>query len=153
MLSKSADYGLRALIHLARRPGNEFVSLPELASAIRTPPYFLGRVLHRLVRAEILVSVPGHNGGFRLQRDPRRIHVAEAVHGIDGPLRTFDCSATTPCGLANGCGVVALFAKAGKAFEAVLSATTIADLATHASASELVAFVSSEATDSIHGGC
>jgi Rrf2 family nitric oxide-sensitive transcriptional repressor len=153
ILTRGADYGLRALIYLARRPGEDLVPLQELAAAIRTPPHFLGRILHRLVQAGMLDAQRGHHGGFHLRRPAREIDVAATIRAIDGPLRTFDCSVIAPCDLANDCRLLALLSRAARAFEDVLSRTTIADLVAHTCEIEPVASVANTKPHSNGGGC
>jgi Rrf2 family protein len=132
ILSKSADYGLRAMVYLARHRSTRLITLHEIATAMHTPPFLLGRILQRLVRARLLVSMKGHHGGFRLQREPMVITVSDIVRAIDGPFRMFDCTGIAACGLSGECTMVEMFGRAEKALEDVLHAVTLDDLACHA---------------------
>lgn len=90
-LSKKADYALIAMRHLAAgRDGS--VSAREIAENYGIPAELLAKVLQRLVRARLLVSVQGTRGGYRLAGDARQLTVADVIQAIDGPVAVTACS-------------------------------------------------------------
>jgi Rrf2 family protein len=130
IVSMSADYALRAMVHLARDGGPGLVSLDEIASVMRTPSALLARIMRRLVRAGLVEARCGHHGGFRLGIEPERITVADIVQAIDGPLRMFDCLRAQACGMSGDCNVIDVFARAESALDAVFRSVTLRDLVT-----------------------
>src|SRR5262245_2297461 len=84
ILSKSADYGLRAMIFLARQPHSRVVPLQDIAVGMRMPPFLLARIMRRLVVNGLLLSTKGHHGGFYLSRDASEITALDIVGAIDG---------------------------------------------------------------------
>lgn len=92
-LSKKADYALIALRHLAVRPdAGGSSSAREIAETYDIPLELLAKVLQRLVRARLLVSVQGTRGGYRLGRPPHAIPVADVIQVVDGPVTMTACS-------------------------------------------------------------
>lgn len=92
-LSKKSDYALIAMKHLARRPdGGASSSAREIAEAYDIPLELLAKVLQRLVRARLLVSVQGTRGGYRLSRAAEAISVADVIQAVDGPVTVTACS-------------------------------------------------------------
>ncbi|MGE3276943.1 MAG: Rrf2 family transcriptional regulator [Vicinamibacterales bacterium] len=92
-LSKKTDYALIAMKHLsARAEGNASSSAREIAEAYDIPLELLAKVLQRLVRARLLVSVQGTRGGYRLGRGADRITVADVIEAVDGPVTVTACS-------------------------------------------------------------
>jgi Rrf2 family protein len=91
-LSKKADYALIAMRHLAAAPADSSVSAREIAESYGIPPELLAKVLQRLVRSRLLVSVQGTRGGYRLAGDARRLTVADVIQAIDGPVAVTACS-------------------------------------------------------------
>ena len=91
-LSKKADYALMAVKHLAERQDQASCSAREIAEAYQIPLELLAKVLQRLVRARLLLSVQGTRGGYRLSRAPNAIPVAEVIQAVDGPLTVTACS-------------------------------------------------------------
>lgn len=91
-LSKKADYALMAMRHLAAAEKDGSVSAREIAEHYGIPAELLAKVLQRLVRARLLVSVQGTRGGYRLAGEPQRLTVADVIQAIDGPVAVTACS-------------------------------------------------------------
>ena len=67
--TKSTEYGLIGLVHLADRRG-EVISVREIADTYRIPRRHLGESLKALCRAGLLESQRGVHGGYRLALEP-----------------------------------------------------------------------------------
>ena len=92
-LSKKSDYALMAMKHLAlRTDGGASSSAREMSEAYDIPLELLAKVLQRLVRARLLVSVQGTRGGYRLGRPATAISVADVIQAVDGPVTVTACS-------------------------------------------------------------
>ena len=92
-LSKKSDYALIAMAHLAARPdGNGSSSAREISETYSIPLELLAKILQRLVRAKLLVSVQGTRGGYRLARPAASIRVADVIQSVDGPVTVTACS-------------------------------------------------------------
>ena len=91
-LSKKADYALMAMKHLAARQDQASCSAREIAEAYEIPLELLAKVLQRLVRSRLLLSVQGTRGGYRLSRAANAIAVADVIQAVDGPLTVTACS-------------------------------------------------------------
>jgi Rrf2 family protein len=92
-LSKKADYALMSMKHLAGRPESGGASSArEIAESYEIPLELLAKVLQRLVRARLLVSVQGTRGGYRLGRPATTISVADVIQAVDGPVTVTACS-------------------------------------------------------------
>jgi len=85
-LSKKSDYAVISMKHLAMRPdGGTSSSAREISECYDIPLELLAKVLQRLVRARLLVSVQGTRGGYRPGRSAAAIPGAEVIQGVDGP--------------------------------------------------------------------
>jgi len=92
-LSKKSDYALISMKHLAmRQVAGASSSAREIAEAYDIPLELLAKVLQRLVRSRLLVSVQGTRGGYRLSRASGAITVADVIQAVDGPLTVTACS-------------------------------------------------------------
>jgi len=85
-LTKKADYGLMAMKHLAERAPHGACSAKDVADAYGIPQEALAKILQRLVKAGLLHSQHGMNGGYTLARDAGTISAFEVIRAIDGPL-------------------------------------------------------------------
>jgi Rrf2 family protein len=92
-LSKKSDYALISMKHLAMRP-DASSSAREISEAYDIPLELLAKVLQRLVRARLLVSLQGTRGGYRLGRQAAQISVADVIQAVDGPVTVTACSDT-----------------------------------------------------------
>ncbi len=88
-VSAKADYGMRALLELtdAYQSGRtRLVKGDAIATAQDIPLKFLEGILRQLRQAGIVASQRGAEGGYRLDRDPATVTIADVVRALDGPL-------------------------------------------------------------------
>lgn len=83
MLTKTSQYALRAVLHLARPPGDRRVTATEIAAALGVPSNYLSKILHALGREGILTSERGPHGGFALARRPEAIPLSSVLEAFD----------------------------------------------------------------------
>ena len=85
-LSKRTEYGLRAVVHLARLWPTGFIQSRDLADQEDLPKKFLEAILLALRRGGFLESKVGSGGGYRLSRSPRDIAVGDLIRRLEGRL-------------------------------------------------------------------
>ena len=88
-VSAKADYGMRALMELAAAYDvnpTQLVKGEAIATAQDIPLKFLEGILRQLRQAGIVTSQRGADGGYRLDRDPAQVSIADVVRALDGPL-------------------------------------------------------------------
>lgn len=83
MLTQTAKYALRALIHLAQEDSNRYAQTREIAETIKVPANYLGKTLQKLAHVRVLDSQKGMHGGFRLARSASRISLYEILVAIE----------------------------------------------------------------------
>src|ERR1700732_5616916 len=90
-LTKKADYGLMAMKHLAEHAPHGACSAKDVADAYGIPQEALAKILRRRVKAGLLHSQHGTNGGYTLARAAGKITAFEVIRAIDGPLFITSC--------------------------------------------------------------
>ena len=131
LLPQTAEYALRAVIHIAARqravPG-ALVRVPDIAHAVDVPRNYLSKTLHQLARAGVLASSRGPAGGFRLAV-PAAALTFERVIGVFGeqPHGRRCLLGTGPCGANPACPVHARWKPVAGTVTAYFATTTIAD--------------------------
>lgn len=90
-LSKKSDYGLMAMQHLASVTDGHTCSAREISQAYNIPLEMLAKILQKLVKTGLLLSVHGTNGGYVLARHPAEISIADVIEAIDGPFSLVQC--------------------------------------------------------------
>ncbi|GAO42999.1 RrF2 family transcriptional regulator [Flavihumibacter petaseus] len=107
MFSKTAEYGIKAMLYVARKSkGDARAGVKEIAAAIDAPMPFTAKILQELSRMDLIRSLKGPNGGFYLEGRDFRISIGRIVQALDGDklftgcaLGLSECSASRPCPL------------------------------------------------------
>jgi Rrf2 family protein len=128
-LTKKADYGLMAMKHLAERADEGACSAKDVAEAYGIPPEAMAKILQRLVKAGLLLSQHGMNGGYTLARDPGLISAFEVIRAIDGPLFITSCiTVRGECGQTDRCTIREPLRRVNQSIEDVLRQITISQM-------------------------
>ena len=127
MISKTAEYAVRACLWLASHPEQAWTA-QRIAEEIHAPAGYLAKVLKLLGRAGLVRAQPGPGGGFHLSRDPERLSVLDLIEAVDPLPRIHNPQVN---GAPIDRGLVPLNARLGKAMagvEACLRGCSLADL-------------------------
>ncbi len=110
MLSKSSEYGIRALVFIQlqnwmkKRPG-----VVEIAKEIEAPAAYTAKILHILTTHQLLDSMKGRGGGFFFKENQSDLTLHQIILVLEGD-RLFNkcgfglknCSDSNPCPLHEG---------------------------------------------------
>lgn len=129
MLSKTAEYALRAVVAIATVQEDRPVLAREISAKGHIPNKYLSKVLRDLVHAGVLSSTRGIGGGFRLRKRAAKLKLMDVVKPFDDiparsrcPLGHPKCSDEAPCAMHDQWRPVK------DAFRTLLDDTTIAQL-------------------------
>lgn len=126
-LTKRGDYGVRAILALARAPRETLLSVRRIAEEMAIPRQFLPQVMADLGRAGLVEAVPGRAGGYRIARSPAEITILDVVEAVEGDGRRRSCVLRGgPCNPEDVCDVHDVFAAAQDAILDTLAAATLA---------------------------
>ncbi len=117
MLSKTAEYALRAVACMGGQPG-EPASADRLAAQTKVPRRYLTRVLQDLAAAGLVRSRPGPGGGYELSRSTDELTILDVVNTVAPIERIRRC----PLGLKSHHKLCPLHAELDKAYAATESA-------------------------------
>ena len=90
LITKQTDYATRAILHLAKHPG-DFVSSRKIAAKEKIPLYFLRRLLQDLIRHGLVESREGVAGGVRLRAKPENIRLTDIIRIFQGNVQLSEC--------------------------------------------------------------
>ncbi len=129
VISRTAEYALRAVVHLAAAEGASVSqTVGQIAAGTQVPAGYLAKVLQSLSRAGIIASQRGLGGGFRLAKLPRETSIYDVIQAVDPVQRIREC----PLGLdAHGTNLCPLHKRLDDAMSLIeeqFRATTIAEL-------------------------
>jgi Rrf2 family protein len=90
MISQTAEYALRAVIHLAKNQ-TRAQTTHQIAASTRVPIAYLSKVLQGLARAGIIHSQRGLGGGFTLLIPSDQLSVYTVIQSVDPIKRIISC--------------------------------------------------------------
>ena len=92
MLSQKAKYALQALALLAQKYNDDsLVLIGTIAKEKNIPIKFLEAILCELRNHDVLISVRGRSGGYKLAEPPKKTTLAKVIRIIDGPIALLSC--------------------------------------------------------------
>src|SRR5438445_3707152 len=128
-LTKKADYGLMAMKHLAEQADQGACSAKDVAEAYGIPQEVMAKILQRLVKAGLLHSQHGMNGGYTLARHAEEISAFEVIRAIDGPLFITSCvTVRGECDQTDRCTIREPLRKVNESIEQVLKNIKISQM-------------------------
>lgn len=134
MLSQRTRYALKAMVRLARACEGEPVQIATLADSEDIPRKFLEIILVELKRQNLVQSLRGKRGGYRLARPADQITFGEVIRITEGPLALVPCVSRTayrPCDDCKdeaACAINRVMAMVRDETARILDATTLADV-------------------------
>jgi Rrf2 family protein len=87
---QQSDYAIRCLLFLVEHRGR-LATKTEIAKGVDAPDLFVAKILQRLVKANVLVSVRGIHGGFSLAREPSAISLLDVLGASQASLAFRPC--------------------------------------------------------------
>ncbi|PJK31677.1 SUF system Fe-S cluster assembly regulator [Minwuia thermotolerans] len=129
-LSKMTDYAVVMMGHMGQSTGRVFAAT-QIADGTGVPQPTVSKLLKELARGGLLVSIRGAQGGYRLDRTPDEITVAEIVQALEGPIALTACvdGADDSCHVESFCGMRGNWNKVNNAIRTALESVTLADMA------------------------
>jgi Rrf2 family protein len=128
-LTKAADYAVVAMIHLACLPEDAVEQRGDIAAAHDIPSVFMAKVLRSLVKAKLLRSNRGAQGGFSLARSASEITLLDIVEAVEGSLGLTDCSdGSARCARSATCSAQPLWISIQTRMADLLRGTTLEDV-------------------------
>jgi Rrf2 family iron-sulfur cluster assembly transcriptional regulator len=85
------------MVDLALRDGSGPVTLAEISSRQKISLSYLEQLFGKLRRHELVDSVRGPGGGYRLAKDTAQISVAEIILAVDEPIDATQCGGKENC--------------------------------------------------------
>lgn len=107
IFSKTCEYALRAVLYIASqsRDGKR-TGIKEIAENINSPEHFLAKILQKLTKEGLLLSVKGPHGGFYMDLEGLNRPLAAIITALEGDglftgcaMGLSHCSEEFPCPL------------------------------------------------------
>lgn len=127
-LSRFSDIALRALMYLGAHP-DRIVPTAEMSEKLVVSKEHLMKCLQTLSGLDLVESVRGRGGGFRLSGTGSEIRLGSLIRETEPSLAMAECfEPVSTCPLTGNCRLAGVLAESQKAFFATLDRYTLADL-------------------------
>lgn len=90
-ITQEADYAIRAILILAKEGEGAKLDAKTIAERGCIPLRFLLKLLRKLIKAGIIKSFRGVNGGYALLKNSKDINLREVIEAVDGPIAINRC--------------------------------------------------------------
>jgi len=128
-LSTRTEYGLRAILELAKTQGKGPLQLKVIAKNQDISIKYLEQLMAILRSASFIRSVRGSKGGYILAKPPNEIKIGDVFRALEGNTATVECIENENfCDKMDGCVIRQLWIDVQKAIDSVLLSTTLQDL-------------------------
>ncbi len=129
-LNKSTRFALYSVLELSSNPQG-VVSAGEIAQKYNISEHHVAKVLQQLVRARLIRSIRGINGGFQIAKDPKEITMMDVVEIFEPRHPQNSCllfDFDEACQLADTCRIGKVFNEIQEQALYTLKSVTIATL-------------------------
>ena len=124
-LTTKGRFAVTAMIDLAARQDDGPVTLAGIAERQKISLSYLEQLFGKLRRHDLVSSVRGPGGGYRLVRSMDEITVADIIIAVDEPLDATQCGGKQNCHDAQRCMTHDLWANLNKRMYAYLDSVTL----------------------------
>ncbi|MDR6549890.1 Rrf2 family transcriptional regulator [Paenibacillus qinlingensis] len=122
--SQATDYALHAMLFLEASAPDKPVGVQLLAEKLSVSQTYLSKLMTKLVKAGLIHSSPGANGGYRVKRKQEEISFLDIIRAIEGTASLFECSFDH----GTECQIQQVVMEAERQLEHYLASKKIADL-------------------------
>lgn len=90
LLTKNTDYAIRALLVLSQH-NNDFISAKQISDEQDIPYEYLRKILQQLMKEGLVLSKGRGQGGFKINKDSRKIKVTDVINIFQGDIQFSEC--------------------------------------------------------------
>jgi Rrf2 family protein len=130
VVSRGADYAIRAMLDLASQPTDQRTVTMQIAERQEIPVAFLSKVVAQLTQSGLLRTYRGAAGGVFLGRPADDINLRQVLEAVQGPIVLNQCTGPyNGCPKAATCPACRVFLEAQKNLQEALELASLAELA------------------------
>ncbi|HRA47027.1 MAG TPA: Rrf2 family transcriptional regulator [Thermomicrobiales bacterium] len=131
-VSTRGEYGVRAMVALAKHSADNPVSIGVISKESAVPYAYLEQLIVPLRKAGLVASKRGAHGGYVLSRAAEDIKVGEVYRAMEGPVAPMECVSENAqeqtCPLIPGCQTRPVWIKVRDSIIDAIDSMTLADL-------------------------
>lgn len=130
LVSTRGRYALRVMIDLAEHVGSGYIPMKDVASRQGLSLKYIEKIMPLLTRGNLVESVHGKGGGYRLSKAPEECTVGEVLRLAEGDLAPVTClkCGAKPCERATECRILPMWSEFYKMVNDYFDGITLAKL-------------------------
>jgi len=90
-LNNTSQYAIRILAYMADHREKKLFSATELSNELIIPYKFLTKIMTELVKANLVKSIRGREGGFKLKKNATEIKVNDILNIFNDSIKDEEC--------------------------------------------------------------
>jgi len=90
-LNNTSQYTIRILAYIADNKEKNLFSATELSNELNIPYKFLTKIMTELVKRDLIESIRGRDGGFKLKKDAKEIKVDDILTIFNDSIKDEEC--------------------------------------------------------------
>ena len=127
-ITRKVEYALIALRHLQQMERGQLSSAKSMASEYGIPQELLAKILQKLSKEEIISSVKGPTGGYKISKDPSTVNMTKFFEILEGPVGIMDCYFDSNCEQLSGCNIREPINRINDNIRTMFNKMTLADI-------------------------
>ena len=127
-ITRKVEYALIALRHLQQNEQGKLCSAKTMSLEYGIPQELLAKILQKLSKENIIVSVKGPKGGYRISSDTSSINMTKFFEIMEGPMGIVDCYFDSNCEQLNGCTIREPINRINNSIRTMFDKMTLADI-------------------------
>ena len=129
IISSKGRYALRVMVDLAEHMTGEYIPLKEIAERQEISKEYLNSILKVLVQNQMLSSLRGKGGGYKLTHAPKNYTVGMILRLVEGSLAPVPCVLdSAPCPRSSRCPSLNMWKKLDIIINDFFDSITLEDL-------------------------
>ena len=130
IVSTKGRYALRVMVCFARRGGEGYIPLKEIAESEGISQKYLESIMTTLSKAGFVDAVHGKGGGYRLNRQPEEYTIGSILKLTEGSLNVASCTTqgAAACSRSECCQALPMWERLDRMIDDFFEGITLADL-------------------------
>ncbi|HAJ77558.1 MAG TPA: Rrf2 family transcriptional regulator [Clostridiales bacterium] len=124
-ISASGEYAVRILVEIAKC--EKYVSLKDVANKLDISLKFAEKIVAKFVKSNILVSLRGQDGGYKLAKKPDEVKIKQILE-ITGDVTNVTTCLSADCPHKDDCTSISVWEKLNALINDYLNNVSISDL-------------------------
>jgi len=105
-LSKTLEYALISLNHMNQSDTDSPIPVRHISNQYNIPHELLAKILQKLSKQNILESVHGPKGGYKLNDNYNNLTLIEFIEILEGPFGITGCLTDSNCDQLLNCNII-----------------------------------------------